>query len=142
MASLPQLLLILLLIALAAAVVLLSGCVSASSPQQGSGIGAGQQGGANLLQGGAASGQGNFTGGRFGNRAGAGFGNMTDAQRQQMLSQRMQQAKDACNGLASGSPCIMQAGPRGNATGNCQLQNGTLECVYQMNGRNAWNGTG
>ncbi|VVC02178.1 Uncharacterised protein [uncultured archaeon] len=127
MKKILQLSLIALLVLLMAAVVMLAGCTSSGQEQ-------------NAQQGSPPSGNGrqaNPNRPYFGNRTGGpggNIGNLTDAQRQQLFQQRMQQAVAACEGKTAGESCALQ-NARGNMTGTCQSQNSTLLCMGGFGGR-------
>jgi predicted small secreted protein len=110
-------LLALLMVILVLGSMMLSGCASDNGqPSDVQGAGASQPAGQ----------------GRFGPGMGRNFtGNLTDAQRQQLFEQRMQQAIAACNGKADGDACALQS-QRENFTGNCRSLNNTLSCSGGM----------
>ena len=60
------------------------------------------------------------------------FGNMTPEQRQQMMATMIQQVTDACQGMNDGDNCTIQ-NQRGNRTGTCATQNGTIMCNAGFN---------
>jgi len=71
---------------------------------------------------------------------GHGMRNFTDAQRQQMFQDRIQQAAAACEGKLENDSCETQ-GSRGNTNGTCRDRNGTLSCLPQGNWTRSYNGT-
>ena len=119
-------------------VILLSGCTAQDNSGQQNGQGyenssqappsaPGQYGNFNGTGQMAPSGQGRY-GGFNRSRFGMGnFSNLTDAQRQQLMAQRMQQMQSACSGKAGGDACSLQ-GQNGGISGTCTSANGTLFC--------------
>jgi hypothetical protein len=57
--------------------------------------------------------------------------NLTDAQMQDAIQQRQEQAKTACAGKKENNSCWIE-NLRGNMTGMCRSQNETQYCVIQM----------
>ncbi len=63
--------------------------------------------------------------------------NLTDAQRQQMVQQRIQLAVDACQNKQENDACTIQS-PRGERAGTCITnQNNQLMCRTMRNRQNA-----
>jgi hypothetical protein len=62
------------------------------------------------------------------------FGNMTEAERQALMEERLQQGKEACAGKAEGDTCTTPS-PRGDQEGTCTLQDANLICRGQMGGQ-------
>ena len=125
-----ELLFLIILVLAVVSVILASGCTSSSQPSDnGGGQAAAQPPNSGQQDGGQQpSGYGNTgpSGQGFGPRGN--YSNITGAQRQQMEAERMQQAAAACGGMSEGDSCTTQP-MRGNRTGTCTSQNGTLYCM-------------
>ena len=63
-----------------------------------------------------------------------GFGsNLTEEERQQMMQQRLEEERTACEGKAEGDQCTL-TNPRGDMAGSCSTLNETLVCRVQFGG--------